>query len=400
MLYEQKRKEGETMKQKLYSVVDSLKETLWDLSDQIHDHPEIGFQEYFAVGLLTDCLKKHGFSVETGIYGAPTSFRCVYQIGEGGPSIGLLCEYDALRGLGHGCAHHMQGPVAVGAAIALKEVLDASTPCKIVVYGCPDEEGAAAGGKLVMCENGGFRDIDVALISHGSANTQADRQSLARVKFNVDFSGPDGLEATSATEAMLLAFQAFEFMREHVKDDTRLHYCPIQESGQPGIVSNHAKATFEIRSRSNGRLDTMVDWVKDIVRAACMMTETTFTISKESKYYGKFPVEILHELFYANAEQADAHKIAPPRPRTGSTDFGNVMQVVPGIGIRLCIMEENYPIHSQEWVDAGKGDRCHQAILDGAKILAGMSLDLAQDPAKLQRMKEEYVVAKAEAAAN
>lgn len=387
------------MKKQLYAVVDSLKEQLWELSDQIHDHPEIGFQEHFAVAQLTGFLKDHGFSVETGIYGAPTSFRCIYQVGEGGPAIGLLCEYDALRGLGHACAHHMQGPVAVGAAVALKEVLDASTPCKIVVYGCPDEEGSAAGGKLVMCENGGFRDIDVALISHGSANTQADRQSLARVKFNVDFTGPDG-DASSATEAMLLAFQAFEFMREHVKDDTRLHYCPILGTGEAGIVKNHAKATFEIRSRSNGRLDTMVAWVKDIVRAACMMTETEFAVSKESKYYGKFPVDILHELFYANAEEADAYKIAPPRPRTGSTDFGNVMQVVPGIGIRLCIMDVNYPNHSQGWVDSGKTDLCHRAILEGAKILAGMSLDLAEDPAKLQRMKDEYVAAKAEAAAN
>ena len=394
------------MKEKVFTQIDSMKEQMCSLSDLIFDNPEIGMSEHFAVGKITEVLKKHGFSVELGIAGMPTAFRAVYENGAGGPSIGMLCEYDALRGLGHGCAHHIQSPVVLGAAIALKDCLEKNIPYKLVIYGTPDEEGVGEGGKVIMSEAGCFRDIDVALIMHGGAFTQADRHSLARYECDVEFLGKSAHAAThpwlgrSALDAALLAFTAVEYMREHVADDTRMHHTIADTGGKPAnVVADYAKATFELRSRSNGRLATIVEWFHDILKGAAMMTETTYRIDKVRRYHAKFAVDILHELFFANARLVGAKRISEPRQRTGSTDFGHVMQIVPGIGFRIAFVESGAS-HSQEWLDAGKSDDAHEAIISASKILAGIAIDLIASPENVARMKNEYKTALAESNAS
>ena len=124
---------------------------LCSMCDEIFQHPETGREEFFAQSLLTRYLEDHGFSVERGVGGISTSFRAVWEKGNGGPAIGLLCEYDALREFGHGCGHHMQGPAVVSAAAAVK-ALWGERPIKLVVYGTPDEE--YGDGKVTMLRNG------------------------------------------------------------------------------------------------------------------------------------------------------------------------------------------------------------------------------------------------------
>lgn len=395
------------MKECVFSVIDTLRGQMCQMSDQIFDHPEIGCEEHFAVELLTNYLNDQGFHIEIGVGGAPTAFRAVYENGTGGPSIGLLCEYDALPGLGHGCAHHLQGPTVAGAAVALKNALDSQYPYKLVVYGTPDEEGVGRGGKVIMSENGCFRDIDVALIIHGGALTQADRHSLANITYSVEFFGKSVHASThpelgkSAMDAMLLSFNAIEYMREHVADDTRMHYTVESTGNMPAnVISDYARAVFEIRSKSNGRLESMAAWFQDILKGAAMMTGTTYTTEVRTRYYAKFAVDILHELFAENAKLVNAKNLSAPRQRTGSTDFGQVMQIVPGIGFRISFVGNGAPSHSQEWLAAGKSKEAHEAICTAAKILAGMAIDLITIPENVQRMKEEYVIARAAAAAN
>ena len=145
----------------LYEAIDHMAEQLTEMADFIFDHPETDGNEVQAAALLTDVLKKNGFTVETGCGGLKTAFRGVYQnrpqnAGKGRiPRIGILCEYDALENLGHGCGHHMQGPSCLGAALAVKEVLT-SVPYDLVVYGTPAEE--TFGGKINMLKAGCFQD--------------------------------------------------------------------------------------------------------------------------------------------------------------------------------------------------------------------------------------------------
>ena len=159
-------------KKQLYEAVDRMAKRLTGMADFIFDHPETDGNEVQAAALLTDFLKENGFVVEMGCGGLPTAFRGVYENRPQGvwgkgriPRIGILCEYDALENLGHGCGHHMQGPSCLGAALAVKEVLK-SLPYDLVVYGTPAEE--TFGGKVNMIKAGCFEDIDVALMMHGA----------------------------------------------------------------------------------------------------------------------------------------------------------------------------------------------------------------------------------------
>ena len=175
------------LEEKLERSVEQSAAALTAMADDFFDHPEVGQQEFHAFETLTGWLEKEGFTVERGIAGMKTAFRAVWKHGEGGPNIGLLCEYDALAGLGHACGHHMQGPAILGAAKALKDAaIDA--PYTITVYGTPAEETIS--GKVVMLENGcTFEELDVALMMHGGPATQVDVKSLALNKLKIIYHG-------------------------------------------------------------------------------------------------------------------------------------------------------------------------------------------------------------------
>lgn len=183
-------------KETLFRAVDAQKEALWSMNDQIHDNPEYEGNEVFAAGLLTDYLRAHGFAVEMGVGGYKTAFRATFHHGEGGPVIGILTEYDALRGLGHGCGHNLQGPGCLGAAVALSQ-LDIPESFQLVVYGTPAEE--TMGAKVDMIRNGCFHELDVALMMHGGPNTCTDVKCLAQKSYVVYFQGK-GAHAALAPE--------------------------------------------------------------------------------------------------------------------------------------------------------------------------------------------------------
>lgn len=367
------------MKNKLFQYIDSIREDIIDMADFIFDHPEDGLKEYQAMELLTDFLQIHGFTVEKSIGGLETAFRATFENGHRGPSIGLLCEYDALEGIGHACAHHMQGPVIVSVAATLKELM-ADYPFKIVVYGTPAEE--TTGGKIVMIENGCFQDIDVALMMHGAPTTTTDIKCMAMSSFEVTFNGKSAHAAMkaedgrSALDALLLSFHGIEFMREHVKEDTRLHYTVTNGGGPDNVVPSKAVGTFALRSYNRKYLDGVVDRFKDVIRGAALMTGTTFIISEGNAYASKIPVLRLNEVLMENAKLVGAPTIRPPREKTGSTDLGNVMYHVPGSCIRLAFVPEDTSAHSQEYLDAGKSDTAHLAEIYSAKILVAACYDL------------------------
>ena len=159
------------MKNKLKQLILEQSEKLLEMADRIFDNPEYDGEEVFASGLMEDYLERNGFQVERGLGSWDTAFRAVWRNGEGGPRIGLLCEYDALRKLGHGCGHHMQGPAICGTAVALKNA-GIQEPFELIVYGTPAEE--TRGAKITLWEDGYFRDIDVALMMHGGPDTCVD----------------------------------------------------------------------------------------------------------------------------------------------------------------------------------------------------------------------------------
>lgn len=380
------------MKKLLFELIDSEKDTLIEMADYIFDNPELAFNEIQASKLLEDYLEENGFKVERGLGKLDTAFRATFHHKDGGPTIGLLCEYDALA-MGHGCAHHMQGPAIVGAA---KAIVDANIekPFSLVVYGTPAEEGG--GGKLIMLEEGYLQDIDLALMMHGGPATQTDVKSLASSSITVTFYGKSAHAALkpeagrSALDALLLTFNAVEFLREHVKEDTRMHYTVVEAGGPANVVPAKAVGSFSLRSYNSIYLQELVKRFENILKGASLMTETTYDMKVEKILESKIPVYLLNDILMKNAELIHAPNIKPAREKTGSTDFGNVTFLIPGSCIRIAFVDDGVSSHSQEFLDDGKTQRGHDAIINAAKILAASAWDMIETPKLVDSIQEEF----------
>ncbi|MCI8663321.1 MAG: M20 family metallopeptidase [Hungatella sp.] len=385
------------MKEQLFGAVEAQRDNLTAMADKIFDHPEYEGEEVMASGLLTDYLKDNDFEVEMGVGGFKTAFRAVYEHGTGGPVIGILCEYDALKGLGHGCGHHMQGPSCLGAAIALKNA-GLKEPFKLVVYGTPAEE--TLGSKCEMIKNGCFKELDVAFMMHGAPNTCTDVKCLAQNSYTVTFKGkrahaalaPD--KGKSAFDALLVAFNGVEFLREHVPDDVRMHYTVEELPGPANVVPAKAVGDFSIRSFSKTTLEQVSERFLDIVKGAALIAGVAYEVEKGTTFFNKIPVLLLNDLLMDNAKLAGAPQLAPPREKTGSTDFGNVMYEIPGSCIRVAFVPDGTASHSQEYVDAGKSDAAHNCIIYGAKAIAGASYDLIATKGLMDKVKAEFAESK------
>ena len=384
----------DSVKEKMNAQIDGMKEELWMMSDSIFDHPELGTQEYYASKLLEDWLEKHGFQVERGLGSLPTAFRAVYDNGNGGPSIGLLCEYDAIPGVGHACGHHLQGPCIVAAANAVKNA-GLEKPFKLVVYGTPAEENLA--GKITMLKEGCFQDVDVVLMMHGSPTTTCDVRSMANCHVDVIFEGKSAHAAInpdkgrSALDALLLVFQGVEFLREHVREDTRIHYTVSDTYGIPAnVVPAKAKGSFILRSYNTCVLEDVIKRFQDIVHGAELMTDTKAEIQIQSKMASKIPVLRLNQLLLDCSAEVGAPRISEPRKKPGSTDLANVMQQKPGSCIRVAFVPPNAASHSQEFLDNGKTEDGHNAILYGAKILADATYEMIQKPELMEEIQQEF----------
>lgn len=396
---------SQDLKKLLGEVIEMHRAELCKMADLIYDFAEKSAEEYKSMELLTDYLQNEGFTVERGI-ALDTAFRatwdnCRAAVDDEGkntaPVLGILVEYDALEDIGHACGHHMQGPAGIGAAIAIKDVMK-DYPFKLVIYGTPAEE--TLGGKIVMLDAGYMKELDLALMSHGSPNTSVDEKCMALENFVVTFHGvkshaaisPD--EGRSALDAALLSFHAIEMLREHVKDDTRMHYTIRNAGGPPNVVPNLTVAEYTLRSYSTSYLNTVVERFYNILKGAALMTDTTYDIQRDLPFKSKIVCHSVNDLLMKNAAYEKAPSIAAPRKKTGSTDFGNVLYEIPGSCIRIAFTKPDAQPHSQEYLEAGKTDKAHDAICYAAKIMADTFCDVITTPGLLTQIKEEFYAAK------
>ncbi|MBU5626459.1 amidohydrolase [Oscillibacter sp. MSJ-2] len=381
------------MKEQVFARIDQCRGELVDLADRIFDNPELSMEEHQASTWLADSLERYGFFVERGIAGLETAFRATFESGHGGPSFGLLCEYDALEKQGHACGHHAQGPCILGAAIALKDAA-AGRDFKVVVYGTPAEERYS--GKNIMIEKGCFKDIDVAFMMHMDGATRVDVKYLANIHYQVIFRGiaahagrkPE--EGRSALDALILSFNGIEFLREHVIDDVRMHYTVVDAGAPANSVSPRAVGSFILRSYDMEYLEQVAARFRKIMEGAALMTETSVEIIEETRMYNMIPILTLNDLLMENAHLVGAPQIQPPRAKTGSSDFMNVCHILPGACIRMAFVPITVGPHSQGYYDAGKTELCHNSMIQGAKIIAGAICDLLEKPELLDAVKKEF----------
>ena len=379
------------IKEALLQFVEKNADSFFAMAQDIFDHPELGRAEYYASNQLTTFLENEGFVVERGIAGIKTAFRATWERGNGGPSIGFMMEYDALKDLGHACGHHLQGPTCIGAALALKAVCD--QPFKLVLYGTPDEE--VSGGKIDMVNAGCFQDVDVIFSYHTGMNTGCSFSTAALAPHRIVFHGTPAHAAgspwngRSAMDAMLLAFHGLEIMREHVKDGCRIHYTIRRDTGPSNIVHEQAHAHITLRAQDRFYLEDMQKRMENVIKGACLMTDTTYELEALPVYWNTVPIQTLRKRALEIAEELGETRInRTDKPGSGSTDVGNVSWVAPNVNLYTSYCD--YTSHTAEYRDCGKTEKARRAMVAGSKIFSVLALELIEDAEFLNAVKAEH----------
>lgn len=382
----------EKLKLEVEQSVESHKQQLVQLSLNIHDNPELGFKEEKAAAWLTSYLEDNEFHVERGIAGLPTAFRATY--GQESPRIALLAEYDALPKVGHGCGHNIIGVSAVGAGVASKHAVD-QLGGSIVVMGTPGEE--VLGGKIDMVKAGAFTEIDVAMIVHPDTRNMPTQEALAASTLEVEFFGRPAHAAgqphkgINALDAMVLAFTSINSLRQHIRGDARIHGIITDGGEAPNIVPAHSAATFLVRALDDDYLTELKDRVLNCFMGASMASGARLEYRWKNRTYAPMKNNMtLAGLFKQNLESLGRNvEEFDRRFGLGSTDMGNVSQVVPSIHPTIAIAPHEVLLHSPEFATATISEAGHDGLLDGAKAVAMTVVDVLQ-PGMIDKIRQEF----------
>ncbi len=405
-------------------------QTLTTVADQLWEWAELGYLETQSSALLQNTLADAGFEIDSGIGGIPTAFTATF--GRGEPVIGIMGEFDALPGIsqaavpyaeelegkpsGHACGHNLFGAGSLGAALAVKDWLqDTGKPGTVRFYGTPAEEGGS--GKVYLVRAGAFDDVDVALHWHpGDDNTASPSSTLANKSAKFRFSGVSSHAAAGPERgrSALDAIEAMNFMvnllREHVPEETRIHYVITEGGIAPNVVPNFAESFYYVRHPNAGVLATLWDRVIAAAEAAAMGTGTTLEYEVIHGNHSVLPNEVLARVAYDHlvalggpqydeADRAFAAEIAKTLPSgryepgsegviepfaikqsKGSTDVGDVSWNVPTVGLGTATFIPGTGLHTWQAVATGGTPLAHKGTLLAAEVLAATAIDLLSQP--------------------
>jgi amidohydrolase len=384
--------EIEHIKSQIIAEVEAHRGELNDLSRKIHDNPELGFHEYKAAEWLTGFLKQQGFKIESGIYGLETAFRATY--GQGSPVIGFLAEYDALPELGHGCGHNIIAAASAGAGMAARPAFDRYGGT-IKGIGTPAEE--LYGGKVTMAQQNAFADLDAVMMVHPGSHDAALTEALACQGLYVEFFGRASHAAgrpesgINALEAMIISFNAIDALRQHIKSKARIHGI-ITDGGQAAnVVPAHSAASFLVRAEDEAYLEELKQRVLACFSGAATATGARLENKWDELCYAPMLNNLTLARLFVNNMRSIGRKtrMADPDQSFGSTDFGNVSQLVPGMHASVSIARR-VVTHSPQFVEAAVSEKGLQGMADAAKGLALTAADLVSNPALMSKVKQEF----------
>ncbi|MCO4821369.1 MAG: amidohydrolase [Flavobacteriaceae bacterium] len=428
-------------KKNIIASVENHKSKLIDISDEIWALAETAFEENKSAKILADYAEEQGFTVERGVAEMPTAFVATY--GSGRPVISVLGEFDALPGLsqkttpdknplyegaaGHGCGHNMFGAGSLGAAIAIKELIESGKISGTVkFFGTPSEEKYF--GKIWMVNAGLWDDVDVNISWHPSAEIKADVQSsLALIDFKIEFYGQaahasgDPWNGRSASDALELYTTGVNYYREHVKPTVRMHY-HIQDGGQVvNVVPDYSRLWMRVRDTKRSGMMPVYEQLKKMAEGAAIMANVDYKVSLISGIYevlvnregGRIMqsnLELLGPIEYTDEEIAFGKgiqaatkkpqvgmdsKIKPleqtkEHPGGGSTDVGDVSWNVANINLGVTTAPKDTPWHSWAVVACGGMSIGHKGLTYAAKAMAMTMVDLYENPTLVDKVKLEY----------
>lgn len=372
------------------------------LALDIHAHPEVSNYEFHACEVLSEQLKKEGFTVQTDVAGHRTGFTGVYQSGKPGPVLVFLAEYDALPGLGHACGHNLFGPTSVLAGATLRQVID-QVGGEVRVYGTPGEEGGENGSaKGSFVREGFFEGVDAALCVHpGSDYHSLTHAEIACAPIQIEFFGKASHAAASpeegvnALDAMILVYNAVNALRQQLTSDVRIHGIIVKGGDAPNIIPDYTLAKFYVRAATVKRMMDVYHKMENIVQAAALATgcQGKLMPTQRNMVYNITPTPSFDAVYRKNLEKlGEVFEDRPILP-LGSSDVGNVSQVVPTIQPMIAISKTPVGGHTVEKREACVQPMALASIGLGAKALAMTALDLIEQPELLSSIQREHATA-------
>lgn len=416
-----------------------------DVAEKIWQLAEVAFHEHQSSKILVDILKKNGFTVVEQYAGIPTAFRASY--GTGKLKIGLLAEYDALPGLsqevgtmiksienqdsGHGCGHNLMAVTCLASALAIKESMESLDECTIVLYGCPAEELLV--GKGFMAREGAFKELDLAIAWHpGIRNMTIATPWTALESGEFFFTGRsahaagDPFNGRSALDAVEIMDIGANYLREHVRDDVRLHYQITYGGGAPNIVPEKASVLYYVRANSRERTMDTFERVKKCADGSSIMTETSYELVNKGGCYELLineplvkamdyamsitekPVYTQKELDFAdelNKQNKNYAKISKKQsyqsifddikgivrtPMGGSTDVGDVSHIVPLVLFMTATQNSLAPGHSWQVTACSGSSIGYKGMFFASRIIVNFVDHVLSNPEIVINAKREF----------
>src|SRR5579871_1488972 len=373
------------------------------MSDDITRHPEIGFEEKRSIQLLVDYLKRHGFEVTMGVANLPTAFVARYKGSHSAPQLGVILEYDALRGTKgpfHGDQHSAQGPVGMAAAIAMAEYLERThTPGTVIVFGTPGEEMMPPNAKTDMYKAGVFNGMDILVRSHSTSTTSRPAPGFGTCCLNIDgvkyiFSGAPSHQMTpwagrNALEAVIHLFNNIDAVRSSIRPEARIQGVITEGGAAPNVVPDRAVADFYIRYPDEVYLEQVKEFVDNAAKAAALATGTKVIIDHYGKDRDGISTSALSELAFAYMKMFGAGKVVPePAKPQGYEETGSVSRDIPGA--EFSSYSSNFPNHTYGMEADALIDVGHHGFLVDAQAMAAVLFDFATHPDYRAAVKREF----------
>jgi amidohydrolase len=387
-------------KSRLAAEVDRRADLLVDVSHQIHARPELGYHEAFAHELLTGVLEREGLTVTRAAHGVATAFEAT--AGSGGRRVAVVCEYDALPGIGHACGHNIIAAAGLGAGLAAAALADALGG-QVVVVGSPAEEGG--GGKVPLIDGGAFHGVDAALMVHPADADLTAMDVVALHQLHVSYTGEAAhaaaapQEGRNALDAAVLGYVNVAALRQHIGPAERIHGIIAEGGDRANIVPHRTRAEWIVRSSTVAGLEALKARVLACLQAGADAAGCEMAVEWiDPVYADMIDNAAIVERYRANAE-ALGRVVRAPSPSVrvvGSTDMGNVSYAVPSIHPMIQVAPPGVPIHTPAFAGFAGGPEGDRAVIDGAKALAWTVADLWLDAGLVGLARDEWQAAVAE----
>ena len=383
------------MKNEVMDLINKLTPELNELSLEIYNNPELGYEEFKACNLHTEILRKHGFTVQNNFSGVETGFKAEYKSAKKGITVAYMAEYDALPGIGHGCGHNLLGTVSTGAGIVLKQIID-KIGGTVVVFGTPAEE--TSGAKITYVENHEFDHIDIALIAHPASEYTKSGTSLALEPVQFEFFGKTAHAAAApekginALDAAIQTFNSVNALREHVRSDSRIHGVILDGGKAANVVPDYSKSQFYVRSTSKAYNQELLEKVKNCARGAALATGTELKMTKfELNYDNMVTNETLSNVFNEKIKEVAGIVMSEPPKSTGSIDAGQVSQVCPAIHPYFDITNDKNVIgHTREMAACTIKDYAKEQMKNTIAALVLTASEVIQNHKLYEKIKNEF----------